>query len=370
VSVRRARPLSQATADAARVLSRAEAAIALLDRVRPTNFASELSRLFRAAEGRARVAPAFEYAKAPELGDLRRELERLGQGLSGGDLEQRLLAERATELELEARMVERVGSAELRSLGEERFPLPRDHAACESLALRFLTTPDPVGVASQPELHESGDLRDPDSLWSHVSRRLDAERWPTRVEMVVGLVSLAAVAEGAVRIRAGAMLTAATARRIALHEVEGHVRPRMAGRILGGLFAAGARRASEDEEGRAIWLEEQAGLLDGARRAELARRYWAACSVRAGAEFWDTVDLLGQRGATLRGAVELAARAQRGGGLGREVIYLAGYARVAPALSARPALEFVLRSGRVGLDAAEGLLDEGLVELDDDRDVI
>jgi hypothetical protein len=138
---------------------------------------------------------------------------------------------------------------------------------------------------------------------------------------------------------------------------------------LGGVFAAGAARASEDEEGRAILLEEQAGLLDEARRKELGRRYLAAESLRHGAEFWDTVTLLGQRGATLDAAVELSTRVHRGGGLGRESIYLLGYQRVASALGHRPELLRVLATGRVTLEAAEALL-LGSIELDDDGNVV
>ena len=190
-----------------------------------------------------------------------------------------------------------------------------------------------------------------------------------RVEIVVGLVSLAAVANGVVRVRAGARLSEKTARRIALHEVEGHVRPRVNGQRLGGVFSAGSAHASQDEEGRAILLEERAGLLDAERRRELGRRYLAVESLRDGAEFWETVTLLGQSGATLAAAVELTSRVHRGGGLGREAIYLIGYQRVAVALARKPELEQVLRSGRVTLDAAEELL-KGSIELDHDGNVV
>jgi hypothetical protein len=183
------------------------------------------------------------------------------------------------------------------------------------------------------------------------------------------LVSLAAVAKGVVRVRAGARLTEKVARRIALHEVEGHVRPRVNGQQLGGVFSAGSARASQDEEGRAILLEERAGLLDSERRRELGRRYLAVESLRGGAGFWDTVTLLGQRGATLPAAIELSSRVYRGGGLGRESIYLVGYQRVAAALAKHPELEQVLRSGRVTLEAAEALL-SGSIELDDDGNVV
>jgi hypothetical protein len=354
-------------ASVARRLKQIEASVALLDRVRPLNLTQELERLSRGFEAGERLEPAFAYAKPGALGGLRRELSELAHSLDGVDTEARLLMERATELELEAALGEHVGEPQFAGLAARRFPLPDDLVAAAKLADQFLASPGAAtGPASAGPLHDSGDARDPRSLWSELSRRLEAERWPVRIELVVGLVSLAAVADGVVRVRAGAALGAREARRIALHEVEGHVRPRVLGQRLGGIFAAGSARVSLDEEGRAIWLEEQAGLLEPERRRELARRYLAAASVRSGADFWDTVALLGQRGATLRAAVELAGRVHRGGGLGRELIYLTGYQRVAVALGRRPELERVLSSGRVGLAAAEALLLDS-VELDDDR---
>jgi hypothetical protein len=160
------------------------------------------------------------------------------------------------------------------------------------------------------------------------------------------------------------------AARIALHEVDGHVLPRVAGKGLGGVFFAGSARGSEHEEGRAILLEERACLIGMARRAEIGLRYLAAESVRDAADFWETFEVLRGHGAGVEMAVELSCRVHRGGGLGRELVYLAGYAHVARSLRARPELEAVLASGRISTDTAERLLGAGSVELDDDRDVI
>jgi hypothetical protein len=364
----RARPLPEPVARAALQLQRSEAKIALLDRVRPRNFAAEQARLSQAFTTGQRLKPAFEYGERAELGDVRRELNELANALDVADTEQQLLAERARELELEAALAEHVADAEFTELARKRFPLPEEPSQAHRLAEQFLTAPPLYSQETSAIFHESDDPRDPRSLWSELSRRLSQERFAVRIEVVPGLVTLAAVAEGVVRVRPGARLTSAVARRIALHEVEGHVRPRVHGRELGGVFMAGSARASEDEEGRAILLEERAGLLDGERRKELARRYLAAEGLRQGADFWQTVDVLGRAGATLGAAVELACRVHRGGGLGRELIYLTGYARVLVGLASRPELERVLESGRVSLSAAALL--EPLLELDDDRDMV
>lgn len=370
VSVRRCRPLADGVAEVARRLKRIETSVALLDRVRPLNLTREQERLKQALSAGERATPAFQYAPRAVLGDVRRELATIAAGLDTRDAEQLLLAARAQELELEASLAEQVGEPGFAALAGQRFPLSAEPSAARKLAEQFLTAQPSANRAQASEiLHESGDPRDPKSLWSELARRLHAERLSVRLEVVVGLVSLAAVADGVVRVQAGARLSERVARRIALHEVEGHVRPRVAGQLLGGVFVAGAPRASTDEEGRAILLEERAGLLDDARRKELAWRYLAAESLRGGADFGETVTLLGQRGAPLTTAVELAGRVHRGGGLGRELIYLLGYQRVAVALGRRPELEQVMASGRVTLDAAEALL-AGSIELDDDRDVV
>jgi hypothetical protein len=370
VSLRRCQPLAEPLARVAWRLKQIEIKVALLDRVRPLGFSAELARLTQAFQAGQRSNPTFEYAPRAELGDVRRELEQLARELGDDGVEARLLAERALELELEASLAEHVGQPGFTALAQRRFALPQEPSATRKLAEQLLTAPGPANVTEDGQvLHDSDDARDPKSLWSEVARRLQAERWPVRIEVVPGLVSLAAVADGVVRIRAGARLAATVGRRIALHEVEGHVRPRILGQELGGVFFAGSARASEDEEGRAILLEERAGLLDVERRKELARRYLAAESLRQGAGFWDTVTLLGQRGATLAQAIELGCRVHRGGGLGREIIYLAGYQRVATALAVSPALEVVLENGRVSSSAARALL-QGSIELHDDRDVV
>jgi hypothetical protein len=356
-------------ARAAQRLAACEAQIALLDRLRPQNLAFEKARLVRALEKGERPEPRFDYAAPPALLELRCELEATARALSAGGTEERLLSERAHELSLDAELVESVGSPALAALAERRFPLAQDHDHLSRFARQLVTAVPDASDSQQAALHYTDDARDPQSLWSELSRLVSAQRWPVRLEAVSGLASLAAVADGVVRVRAGAQLSARDGRRIALHEVEGHVRPRRAGAALGGVFKAGSARASEDEEGHAILLEERAGLLDAARRRELGRRYLAAASVRQGAEFWETVRLLGELGATVTQAVELACRVHRGGGLGRELIYLVGYQRVATRLAREPTLERVMQCGRVSLDAASALLADS-IELDDDGDMV
>lgn len=361
MTLRRPRPLTEPLERAAKALLAHERQIALLDRVRPLNLAAEQARLLAALGSGERFEPAFVYAKPPELSETRRQLQALADALDASDLEQRLLAERAAELDLEAALVESLGQPGFAELACRLFPASDQPQLSRQRATEWLAFEH--AHDEQGRLHDSDDRHDPESLWCQIEQRLVREGWPVRIELARGLVSLAAVADGVVRVRAGARLTAARARRIALHEVEGHLRPRQLAQGLGGAFSAGTARAAEDEEGRAVLLEERAGLLDRGRAQELAWRYVAASSLREGASFADCVQLLLERGARPTHAIELSCRVHRGGGLGRESIYLNGYLRVSATLALRPELSVVQQNGRVSLAAAAPLLDDSVVTL-------
>lgn len=362
MTLRRRHPLSEATAGVAKQLQRCEVAIALLDRARPTNLQAELARLLVGFKHGKRLRLELQHEPPARLTEVRQALGSLSGQLDASDVEARLLLERADELAVEAELAEHVGRPQFRELAARRYPIPERHVELRRAALELLASPlkEP-----QPErLHASDDERDADSLFCLISQLISAERLPVRVELDPGLVALAAVADGVVRVRAGARLTRSVGRRIALHEVGGHLSPRISGATLGGVFAAAAARASDDEEGRATLLEERAGLLSDERLAELARRYLVATSVREGADFWQSVDVLLASGSEPAAALELACRSHRGGGLGRELVYWSGYQRVRAAYALRPELEALQRAGRISLAAAAELL-SAAIDLDD-----
>ena len=75
-----------------------------------------------------------------------------------------------------------------------------------------------------------------------------------------------------------------------------------------------------------------------------------------GADFVETARMLAAHGAArVPDALRIAARVHRGGGLGREVVYLPALLRVEAALLAGPALAAVLGAGRVSVEAAPAL---------------
>jgi len=110
---------------------------------------------------------------------------------------------------------------------------------------------------------------------------------PIRISTSRDMACAAATGEGCIVVRTGVSHTASAGRRIALHEVYAHALPRArAVRESIGLFAVGTAGASDDEEGRAVLIEERHELLDDARRRELGARHIAATAAREERTSW------------------------------------------------------------------------------------
>ena len=330
------------------LLRRAELEIRLIDRAQPTNAVAEREALIQDyGAGRPR-APKFEYSPPPELAKLRSQLSAAAKAIGGLGALGAAYAGRALELELEADAAEKVGGAEFAARCARRYPLESspDADVADEWAARWIRAEDDP----PSKLHRSDDRDDPESLISALERA--TEGLPVRVQ-IRNQAAAASVGDGFVGVRAGLWHSRASVTRIVLHEIEGHVRPRvLAQREPLGLFRVGSARSSDDEEGRALLLERGAGVLEGARRRELARRHLAARAVRAGISFEQTVTQLLGLGQDITSAVEAACRAHRGGGLAREYVYLVSLARVTRAFEAEPELEGYFEHGRVSVEAA------------------
>jgi len=335
--------------NAQQLLLRAEAEIALLDRAQPSNAAAEREALIADfGAGRPRE-PRFAYRPRPALFALRAELSATATRLEAFGPLGALYAARARELELEASAAEHIDSEAFGAHAARRYPLEVsvDADAAHAWAARWIGASDRESTT----LHRSDDRADPRSLLATLERA--TEGLPVRVEIRANQAAAAAVGHGFIGVRPGLWHSEHEVLRIVLHEVEGHARPRVsAQREPLGLFRVGSAQSSDDEEGRALLLERRAGVLEGARRRELARRHIAARNVRAGRSFVGTVtDLLGLS-QDIASAVEAACRAYRGGGLGREIVYLVALSRVERAFAAEPELEAWFERGRVSVEAA------------------
>lgn len=329
---------------------RCEQAIALLEQFRPLNWREECARLESLWQRGEPAVPLFQYGSAPQLHAVRNQLERL-QTACERYLAPRLaalLCARLVELEREAQLVERRGQAELWRLSRERFvwSSAEEHSAqlCAERWLDRSSEPEELG---QTVLLSRALLLHPGVRDLAIPVR-EAE-----------IPSLAAVAGDALLVQTGARVPLQEVERIFVHEVGAHLLPRRRARTGGPLLQMGTAACSEDEEGRAIWLEERAGLLSASRKRELAFRFLASQEVRAGAPACEVIVRLLERGAELAQAVRVAARALRGGGLAREVVYLAGFVRVSESVASGAPWERTLAWGRLSLQGAEELFRAG-----------
>lgn len=343
-----------------RALSWSEQHIALLDRVRPVGLRAEQQRLMeRWAAGRREPA-RLGYAAAPSLEPLRERLARIAHEVHAFGAVGGLYAARAEELRLEARLVQRRGTPEFARLAAQRYRAEPSAADALATAERWAALA-PEALAPR---FRSDDGAAPESLLRQIEQRLAEVGAPYRVELRAELSSVAAVGDGVVRLRAGAWLTAEEARRVAAHEVLGHVLPRLrAGRERWPLWAAGSASGVEAEEGRALLLEERLGLMDDARRRQLGLRHLLALATREGATFVELVDVALRLEAPLEQALALALRVQRGGGLAREIVYLPALLTARRVRAEEPQLEVWLARGRYSVAAARvlrGLSDKPL----------
>jgi hypothetical protein len=362
-----------------RALTLAAAQIRVIRAVTPANADTERAALEEDFRRGAPRAPTWRYDPLPVPADLPRALEALATFMDKEPPLGPIYAARARELCLEAAIVDATGTARLTALAQERF-LDRSEAALEDgrradeLALAWTSDgPSSNGatssatfadlaedrrgdVASEPV--RTCDENDPRSLVARMSNEVGKRRLAMRVVVQPGMASLAATGDGVILVAANKWLASRAVERTVLHEIEGHALPRArAARAPIGLFAIGTARGIDDQEGRAIGIEESAGFLDGARKFELGCRHLAARATYDGADFVEVVSLLRKRHASLEDALRIAARVQRGGqnvgGLAREVVYLTSRSKVARLVAKHgPKIEGVMRGGRVAADIA------------------
>ena len=205
----------------------------------------------------------------------------------------------------------------------------------------------------------SDDEGDESSLISRMASEVGRHRLPIRVVPQVGLASLAATGDGVILVAPGKWILRRDVERTVLHEIAGHALPRAEATLQPiGIFALGTAHGIDDQEGRALLIEESAGFLDAGRRRELGLRHIAARKTLEGQPFVDiTRDLL-DRGAALEDALRIAVRVGRGGhptgGLAREVVYLPAFLRVGRAMCGPFAtvVERMMSSGRIAADVA------------------
>jgi hypothetical protein len=343
------------------VLGRAASEVRILSALTPCDARGERLRLIGDLRAGRRTTPRWTYAPRPH-DELRRALDWAQRVLERGDLTplEALHLDRARELSLEAAMCAAAGKRELSGLARARFEPHEPAVARAASALRADWLAEPCPPAALATL--ASDDPDPASLLSRMKAAVGRLRLPFSVVASPWLAPLAATGERVILVATGRLVADEDAARTVLHEIEGHARPRARSMAAGSAhFRTGTARGIDDQEGRAVWLEERAGWLGPRRRRQLAARHWTVEAMLGGASFADVAAALtGEHGLDAAEAVVVAERAFRGGdgcrpGLGRERVYLESFVRVRRHLSARPHDDAVLASGQVAVDAIDTL---------------
>ena len=281
--------------------------IPLLAAATPVNAREERARLLAAARGRRRVAPSWTYAPL-DTGLVRAELERLADRLDHG---------RTEEL---ARCTPRGrGLALGRSSARRRgvpFALARQRFASFGAAWVRRPTASPPWCRARRSATSDGAAMATDSPHpASPSRMRDAVRdagVPFAVEIEPRLFALAATGRRVVLIAPGRTISDEAARRTVLHELHGHVMPRVrAERAHDALFDVGTARGVDEQEGYALVLEDRHGFLSAARRREIGARYAAVRAMRDGACFEEVYTSLRRDHGLALSALQLAERLPR-----------------------------------------------------------
>jgi hypothetical protein len=339
----------------AQLLRWASSRIRVIHCCTPLNLGAELFALQDAFDRGQPRLPRFRYEPAGTA-DVSERLRRAADELQPLGPVAELYAGRAVELALENAICRNAGTGGLQPLARSRYGRrdPFDEQA-DHLSDQWLAAPRLHEVPDHTTI--SDDEGDPNSLVSRLRQAVGKWRLPVRVLTSDRMAALAATGEGVIYVATGKRLSDRTVERTVLHEVQGHALPRhRAASAALGIFAIGTAHGSDDQEGRALAFEDAASLLGPSRRLELARRHLAGRAVEGGADFVATTRLLiHDAGAATATALRIAARAHRGGGLARELVYLPALLRIRDAWQRDPTIDAVLGSGQVSPSAAATL---------------
>lgn len=345
-------------------LTVAEAQIILLARSHPTNWLELKSRLIEKWKLGQPEDPVLQFAVPPNLSKLRHALDQLEKWSEAQGRWGEIFAARCKELQLEAEIVERLGDPTVRALAKRRFSV-KDRASSVSL-MQLARTWIQLGQSTEfTEVIRSDDELDDRSLICQMRGELQRCGFSYPVKLENRLASNATVDDKVVWLKPQTYLLAHQAKRIVVHEVHGHVVRRVAVKSPENAgYACGTAYADADEEGRALWLEDTAGLLDSTRKADIGRRHWLAEACRQGATFSDGVRSLIEFGTSIENAINMALRVWRGGGIAREIIYLDAYCRAKENLNESAEIEGWMKRGRLSIDVARQLVEGSLQPLD------
>ena len=350
------------------------------------NGATERVRLIEALTRGQRVDPRFVYTPRKTERAVHESLAA-ARGLAHVSPAAALYLARLDELELELRILEAIGDMHaVRPLAAQRYgtgamsvalhpcertaaaerredtttsALAADARAAASIDASMTTVARAARVilattaiaAPEPRTLPADDARGGPSAAAIVREIALAAGVDVVVRVEPRLAAAAASGERMVLLAARAF-GPREALRIAVHEVLGHLVSAINARVQPlRLLEIGTANSFGDQEGVALVLEEDVGVLDTGRIRTLAARVLATDAMHAGMAFGDcALLLLRDHGLAPDAAIAVTERAYRGGGVARDAGYLRGWRRVRCAIAAASTSVDELRMGRVGVD--------------------
>lgn len=327
----------------------------------PDNAASERMRLVACLQKGEMPVPVPVLGRRRLPPDAYRAIDEARALAGHADFEPelgRLYLDRLEELELELAILDAWGDpARIRPIcarrygrGDEPVVTSEGRTSLAAVAHGLLSTlPNSERDPDAVMLPAAADQGEP-SVAAAITRAALGVGLDVEVRVEPRLASLAATGERTVFLAARAF-TQREARRLVAHEVFGHLVVAANARAQPlRLLSVGLAGSFADQEGLAIFLEEQLGVLCSDRMRTLAARVAATQWLYAGASFGETAQKLHtEHRFSAEASIAIAERTYRGGGVARDAGYLAGYLRVQRAVSSAQVEVDELRLGRVSV---------------------
>jgi uncharacterized protein (TIGR02421 family) len=328
----------------------------------PGNAAAERARLVSCLERGELPVPAFSSMRQRLDSVVYRAIDESRALLPTCPFGE-LYEQRLAELELDLAILDAWGdpkrvrplSARRYGRADERLRTAEGESSLADVALSLLRSLPP-GRPEPGRLKADGDARDRTTVASLMRHAALGVGLDVEVRVEPRLASLAATGERTVFL-ADRVFSLREARRLTAHEVFGHLVVAANARAQPlRLLQIGLAGAFADQEGLALYLEEELGLMCSARLRTLAARVVATLQLYDGASFGETArSLVGDYGFSAEAAISICERTFRGGGVARDAGYLAGFMRVRAAIRSGATTLDELRRGRVSLAHVEAL---------------
>ncbi|MBI4868666.1 MAG: DUF1704 domain-containing protein [Candidatus Wallbacteria bacterium] len=352
-----------------RVLYRLAKKCKILYYINPVNSAAEKARfLERYARGRKYI-PHFRYRQLPfDIAATTSELTQLDRLLDGselGELYRRKIDELNTQLLL------------LNTVGQTQKFMGYSIALYGTPALGMVAGVKPLDVAkiwlAAPRNREDRCVP-PVSYnpleWTVRKDLLDEANYygfPCAIRVKDHLSSNAAAGEQSISLRRGILYSRKESLRLKVHEVGFHLLTTFnARRHPLRIFEIGTPGYLSDQEGGAIWAEEESRAITNHRLAVLGARTLGIHMAVSGADFHEVFDcMVADYGFDEEDAYYVCERVFRGGVYTKDAIYQQGYYRVRSHIRFGLVDPYVFINGKMSIDAVplvKSLMDEEILE--------